>query len=564
MDKDKPSFLTGSIIVYLILHIAAIVILSWVPPVSRDALTHHLAIPKLYLKHGGIYEIPSIVFSYYPMNIDLLYLIPLYFGNDIIPKLIHFAFGVLTAWLVFNYVKRVTNLFFGLFGAAFFLSLPLIVKLSITVYVDLGLVFFTTASVIYIFRWVEDSFKLKNLIVSAFWCGMALGTKYNALIVLFLLSLFVPYMIVKTNIGIASVQRLALKYATVFVLVSLTIYSPWMVRNYIWTKNPIYPLYNSWFNPQKVQPQQVFYGSSEKITDPEGEMGEHPKISTNPLLYRKIIYNESWWQIALVPVRIFFSGRDSDPQYFDGKLNPFLFILPFFAFISPGAKRPYVALNVKFLAAFSVLFVLFAFFKTDMRLRYIAPMVPALVILSMVGLYHLNIWLRTRFKESALVTCKVFMTATMLCMLIINTVYFVQQFFYVKPFDYVTGRVDRDEYIKRFRGEYPVIKYANNNLSDRSKILSIFLGNRIYYSDITMLSDANIFFGAVNRSNASEQILSGLRKDGITHIIVRIDLFDKWINDNYKEGKKKIVRKFFSEHAQLLFFDKGYYLFKLV
>jgi len=77
--------------------IISIIILLCVPPVSRDALVHHLAIPKLYLKHGGMYEIPSIVFSYYPMNLDLLYLIPLYFGNDIAPKFIHLCFTLLTA-----------------------------------------------------------------------------------------------------------------------------------------------------------------------------------------------------------------------------------------------------------------------------------------------------------------------------------------------------------------------------------------------------------------------------------------------------------------------------------
>ena len=83
--------------------IVSVIILACVPPISRDALVHHLAIPKLYLKHGGIYEIPSLKFSYYPMNLDLLYIIPLYFGNDIIPKFIHFAFALLTAWLIFKY-----------------------------------------------------------------------------------------------------------------------------------------------------------------------------------------------------------------------------------------------------------------------------------------------------------------------------------------------------------------------------------------------------------------------------------------------------------------------------
>ncbi len=81
MTPGMKAVLVGLLAVIVI----SIVILAYVPPVSRDALTHHLAIPKLYLKHGGIYEIPSVKFSYYPMNLDLLYMIPLYFGNDIIP-----------------------------------------------------------------------------------------------------------------------------------------------------------------------------------------------------------------------------------------------------------------------------------------------------------------------------------------------------------------------------------------------------------------------------------------------------------------------------------------------
>jgi len=43
--------------------IVSIVILSCVPPpVSKDALTHHLAVPKLYLNHGGIYKILFMAF----------------------------------------------------------------------------------------------------------------------------------------------------------------------------------------------------------------------------------------------------------------------------------------------------------------------------------------------------------------------------------------------------------------------------------------------------------------------------------------------------------------------
>ena len=125
---DNPTLMLsikGFLIGVLALLIVAIVILSWVPPVSRDALTHHLAVPKLYLQHGGIYEIPSIVFSYYPMNLDLLYMIPLYFGNDIAAKFIHFIFALLTAWLIFSYLRKRLDTGWALVGALFFLSLPL-------------------------------------------------------------------------------------------------------------------------------------------------------------------------------------------------------------------------------------------------------------------------------------------------------------------------------------------------------------------------------------------------------------------------------------------------------
>ncbi|NTV34523.1 MAG: hypothetical protein HGA50_14695, partial [Deltaproteobacteria bacterium] len=90
----------------LVLVVLCIVFLSLVPPVSKDELVHHLAVPKLYLKHGAMIELPFMPFSYYPMNLDLLYLIPLYFGNDIIPKFIHFSFALLTAGLLFGYLKR--------------------------------------------------------------------------------------------------------------------------------------------------------------------------------------------------------------------------------------------------------------------------------------------------------------------------------------------------------------------------------------------------------------------------------------------------------------------------
>ena len=170
--------------------VLAILVLSGVPPVDRDALTHHLAVPKLYLKYGGLVEIPWVPFSYFPMNLDLLYLIPLYFGNDIIPKYIHFAFALLTGYLIFGYLKQRTGkTLYGLLGALLFLSLPVVVKLSITVYVDLGLIFFSTAALLSILKWAANGYSARHLILAGVFCGLALGTKYNGLVTFFLIGL---------------------------------------------------------------------------------------------------------------------------------------------------------------------------------------------------------------------------------------------------------------------------------------------------------------------------------------------------------------------------------------
>ena len=228
MISYLKAFLTALILVLIF----SIILLSLVPPVSRDALVHHLAVPKLYLQHGSIYEIPGMIFSYYPMNLDLLYMIPLYFDNDILPKFIHFAFAILTAWLIFDYLKGRLNTAFALIGILFFLSLPIIIKLSITVYVDLGLIFFSTAALLLLFKWREKEFGLKYLIYLGVFCGLAMGTKYNGLITFFLLTLFVPFISSRYGNTKDSKPLRPVGYAALSFGVTLIIFSPWMIRNY--------------------------------------------------------------------------------------------------------------------------------------------------------------------------------------------------------------------------------------------------------------------------------------------------------------------------------------------
>jgi hypothetical protein len=520
--------------------IVSIILLASVPPVSKDALIHHLAVPKLYLKHGGIHEIPFMSFSYYPMNLDLLYLIPLYFGNDIVPKFIHFSFALLTAWLIFDYLKRRINAIYALLGVLFFVSTPIIVKFSINVYVDLGLIFFSTASLLLLLRWIEKGFSLRFLLLSAFFCGLALGTKYNGLITLFILTVFVPFLYSKYQQGMKHSFYKSAGYGILFLFIALIFFSPWMIRNYLWTNNPIFPLYDHWFNPQDAIDKQTI----------------------GLFAFRNLVYDETWWQIVLLPLRVFFQGQDGSPQYFDGRLNPFLFFLPFFAFYRTRRDHIIIRNEKKIMLTFVVLFFTFAFFSSSMRIRYISPIIPPLVILSAFGVRKMVEAICTFKTHSAQNVGFALIIFILSFTLWLNAGYVLDQYKYVNPFNYLAGSLSRDEYIEQYRLEYPTMRYINSNLPEDSKILFIFLGNRGYYCNREYIFDMNNNRSTLRqfllKSDSTEDLLLRLKEMDITHLLISYDIFDRWGKNSFTIKEQKLLKRFFDKHVKLLYFKWGY------
>ncbi len=559
LSLKKHSY-TWLLLLFLVLVATSILILASVPPVSRDALTHHLFVPRLYLEHGGIYEIPTIPFSYYPMNLDLLYMIPLYFGNDIFPKYIHFFFALLTALLIYTYLRERISIQYGLLGALFFLSIPIIIKLSITVYVDLGLMFFSTASLLLLLRWLRDKYKLGFLLSAGICCGLAAGTKYNGLVTLFVLSLFTPVLYIRSRQGARGSSSKAIGYAFLFITASLLAYSPWMIRNYNWTGNPIYPLHNTFF--QQITPDNKGAGtaSQRKSEHKQSLLQKMKNLSNsggNVFANRKILYHETWWQTLLLPVRFFFQGQDDNPRYFDGKLNPFLFLLPFFAILKKSDHRR--DLEKYALLSFAILFFFFTFFQEAMRIRYIVTIVPSLVILSIMGLHNITTGVQKLFpKRGSLKT--LLPGLIILPMLAYNGRYIIEQFRIVQPLSYLSGKIGRDQYITKFRPEYPVIQYANHRLTTTTKVLCLFLGNRGYYmhfQPIFQRPGRNIFFENAFKKRAANDIRNELIHREIKYILMRDDLAINWYQ-HLEKDKQQAVSNFFSHFTKRLFSHGGY------
>ena len=530
-DKSRLGFLIWLLILSALL---AEVILGLVPPTARDELIHHLAMPKLYLQAGRIEEIPFALHSYYPMLLDMLYTPFVKWGWDSAPKLIHGLFGFLTGLLLYSYLARRLSPVYGLLGFFFFVSTPIVLRLSNLAYVDLGLVFYSTASLLCILQWIEAG-KIHNpqsairnphsrwLVLAGLSAGFALATKPNGLLVFLLLFLVLAFVLGRgKERGIGETAS----WLILFLVLAFVPFSPWFFKNLSQTGNPVFPFFAGFFG------------------------GEGGVPSLGVFTKRQLFYGESWWQIAALPLRIFFSGQDDNPQYFDGVLNPILIIFLPWVFKGKWLREK------KLLFAFAGFFFLYALFLVDLRIRYILPIVPALVILLVYSIH--NIYLRI-VQPSLLF-------GAVILLLALNGIYLWNYSHKVSPIRYLLAKENREAYLTRMLPDYPAIQYINRNLPSQAKVYLLFTGNRGYYCERAYFYDTwergRTLLRILDAAGGDRGIREGLENLGVTHLLVRQDLFVRFLNDNFSLDQKEKWVRFGDRHWNLLFEKNGFSVYE--
>jgi hypothetical protein len=337
-----------------------------------------------------------------------------------------------------------------------------------------------------------------------------------------------------------------------------------MIRNAIWKSNPVYPLYDQIFNRHQTVPAEP--QNDLQMSDPDADLPPQSKPKSTPwgsLAMRRVIYGESWWEIALIPVRIFFQGQDDNPKYFDGKLSPFLLLLPFFAFLQTTRHSAALKSEKKIFVFFAIIYVLYTFCATSIRIRYIAPIIPPLIILAIFGFHNMVFAMTNRWQKRRPWLTRTGILFLGAVVLSVNGIYMVQQFNYVQPFTYLSGQVSRDAYIEKYRPEYLIYRYANLSLPEHSKILGLFLGNRRYYCDRELIFGLNEFHKSVHQSDSAQILFMALKVKGYTHVLIRFDLFSWWADKQLGAAKKEMLQAFFGTYLEPIVSKNGYGLFAL-
>ena len=551
-DNTTTSFL----FVILLAFFCTEIILNLVPPISRDALIHHLAIPKLWLKHGGIYEIPWAEYAYYPMNIDLLYALCLYFKNDIAPKFIHLAFGLGTGLLIYLYLKPKYGRNWGLLGMVIFITTPIVVWLSTTAYVDLGMTFFITASVMAFIKWRDSEYKnIKWLLLCGLTMGIAVGSKYNALIAAFILNMLLMLSVVRDK----HKQTTALWYGILFFVITAFTASPWYLKNYLQTGNPFYPLFSGFFKSLHHHP--VLEAASRSTIE------KSQQISFFKM--REVMYGESFWETLLIPIRMFFQGKDNSYQYFQGSLNPILIVfLPFILF-----SRKYGKDKVLFVI-FTVFFIIMAYFLTAKQVRYILPILPFLAILAVMGIKDLldkigekSFTFSLRFGEKIKATVRAIVFAILGILFIFNFMYLKNRTESINPFPYVLGKEAKEDFLKHHLLHYDAVEYINRFLPDNAVVFTMFLGRRGYYLNRAYTNESsfgmNTLRHMMNNSENENRFKKYIRSMGVTHILMRVDLVNNFLKDNFSRDNIKRFLSLEKKYWKKVYEKNGYAVFEI-
>jgi len=207
-----------------------------IPPNMRDELTYHLVIPRLWEFQQHWWMNTDNYHLLFPANIEMIWGFGLSIGGIHLPRLMTFSFGLLTLalmrrWLIDSgydpWIRR-----FSLF---FFVTTPLIFVMIAVNDVEWPMILFLLLG-----YWASGQYGItlqrRYLFLEAVFWGVACGAKYTMLPVVALLS---------AESFFSLMRKHGLKRASVaasVVLIGFLVFSgPWLLRNFVLTRDPLYP-----------------------------------------------------------------------------------------------------------------------------------------------------------------------------------------------------------------------------------------------------------------------------------------------------------------------------------
>lgn len=332
-----------------------------------DSLAYHLAVPKLWLAAGKITEIPFIHHSNFPQSVDGLFLWGLSWGGGAAGAKIFSVFFLLYGALA---IGSLAARRYGDKGAgpavAAFASVPLVVWLSGTAYIDVAHGLYAGLGVVTAGLWLAGA---GSWLLPALLLGLAAGSKYTGL-----QSIVVVGVMVLLVAGLR--DRRLIRNGITMIAVAAAFAAPWYVKNVVVKGNPVYPFFYSVLGGKDWTPFYAEIYSFEQQTfgvgrPPVPPGGDYPKGALQPARLPHAVAG-----LATLP------GRYINPNPVAGTGLPigavgFVILAGGLAWLVSGRRRGF---ETAMLGAVGL--SLLMWFALSQQSRYILSLAPILAVLT--------------------------------------------------------------------------------------------------------------------------------------------------------------------------------------
>ncbi len=495
------------------------------PAIGKDALIYHLAVPKLFLKHHGLYFIPGNIFSHYPLGGEMLYVVGLVLRGEVFAKEVHFIMALCVLLGMWQFMRHhISEALFIPLALLIFYTIPSVFVISHSAYNDLTVSFYTLLAVYAFVNWFARRDSVWLMLCGVF-SGLAMSTKYTALFLPFLGCLGVLWACRHHKLSLQRALRLLLAYFACTFIVG----SPFYIKNWIMTGNPFYPFMYGIFGGKGLDPEQA------RLYD---------------LFIGSLGMGRGLWDFLLLPWNVSVNARMNSPQ-FDGILGPvFILILPF-AF---GMRK--IAIEAKIVLIYCLLAFMF-WASSAQQIRYLIPIFP---FLAMITAYVLSYY---RPRRGVFAVLAVLITGS----LAVNGYHVVKDFVEIRPVNVVIGEEDRDTFLSRMIPSYTMFQYVNTHLPEDSKVFLIYMKNRGYLCDLPYYSDSMFESYTIEKILAQAatpaDVYRTFAEKGWTHILYDIHYVFGDMS-TFSAEEKDMFLAFQEKYLALIRTDEGqYYLYGL-
>lgn len=237
-----------------------------------DSLEYHLQLPREYCQAQQITHIPHNIFSNLPANAEMLYLVAMVLkGGPIdglyLAQILNYCLAILFVWGIYVIFRQRSRLGAALAAATATTTQLFFVATNTYVECYLLLMFLLAVGILI---GNSDQASLRRVLIAGVFLGSACGAKYTAIV------MAAPVVIILTLF----LNQAKIKSAILLLLATTVVFAPWLIKNLIYTGNPIFPLAHQTLGSGSYSPELL--ERWDKATHPTPELSS-PRVRLRTL-----------------------------------------------------------------------------------------------------------------------------------------------------------------------------------------------------------------------------------------------------------------------------------------